>query len=236
MQYKRIVLNEPHASVEGLYDERLSGWNIDDRFINDVVFRLTDWHTDYLFHGFRHPSIKTLRFPFSRFIVDAERLWDDPMERIGQGIIYRHFDGYQRQVPCLNESRLLQLWEGHQQRLKDSLCEGALLLDCHSFPEDMGDVDVCIGFNEDWSKPDKELLDFTVNLFEENGYSVGINYPYSNSEAPECPFGYQSMMLEVNKRVYLERRSLYLKTHCDKHKSVREVVNLLLENTVTECS
>ena len=27
---------------------------------------------------------------------------------------------------------------------------------------------------------------------------------------------YQSMMLEVNKRVYLEGRSLYLKTHCDK--------------------
>ena len=33
MQYKRIVLNEPHASVEGLYDERLSGWQIDERFI-----------------------------------------------------------------------------------------------------------------------------------------------------------------------------------------------------------
>ena len=142
MRYKRIVLNEPHASVEGLYDDRLSGWAIDDRFINEVVFRLTDWH---------------------------------------------------------------------------------------SFPEDMGDVDVCIGFNEDWSKPDKELLEYAVNLFEENCYSVGINYPYSNSEAPACLFGYQSMMLEVNKRVYLERRSLYLKTRSDKKKSVREVVNQLLE-------
>ena len=29
MRYKRIVLNEPHASVEGLYDDRLSGWTID---------------------------------------------------------------------------------------------------------------------------------------------------------------------------------------------------------------
>lgn len=27
---------------------------------------------------------------------------------------------------------------------------------------------------------------------------------------------YQSMMLEVNKRVYLEGRTPYLKTHCDK--------------------
>ena len=29
MQYTRIVLNEPHASIEGLYDEHLSFWNID---------------------------------------------------------------------------------------------------------------------------------------------------------------------------------------------------------------
>ena len=232
MRYNRIVLNEPHASIKGLYDDRLSGWNIDDRFINDVVFRLTDWHTDYLFHGFRHPNIRTVRFPFSRFIVDAERLRDDPMEAIGQGIIYRHFDGYRRHVPQPHETLLLQLWEGHQQKLKDSLCEDALLLDCHSFPEDMGDVDICIGFNEDGSKPSQELLDFTVNLFEENGYSVGINYPYSNSEAPTCSFAYQSMMLEVNKRVYLERRSAYLKTQNDKKRNVREVVNQLLE-TVT---
>lgn len=230
MHYDRIILNEPHASVEGLYDDALSGWQIDDRFINDVVFRLTDWHTDYLFHGFKHPKIKTVRFPYSRFIVDAERLWNDPLEDIGQGIIYRHFDGYRRHVPKLHEAQLLQLWDGHQQKLKNNLCMGALLLDCHSFPEDMGDVDICIGFNEDWSRPSKDLLEYTVNLFEENGYSVGINYPYSNSEAPTCPFNYQSMMLEVNKRVYLERRSLYLKTHCDKKRSAREVINALLES------
>ena len=96
----------------------------------------------------------------------------------------------------------------------------------------MGDVDICIGFNEDWSKPDKVLLEYTVNFFEDNGYSVGIIYPYSNSEAPVCPFTYQSMMLEVNKRVYLERRSLYLKTHCDKKRSVRDIINQLLESLV----
>ena len=38
---------------------------------------------------------------------------------------------------------------------------------------------------------------------------------------------YQSMILEVNKRVYL--KGPYLKTHCDKKKSVREVLSLLME-------
>ena len=71
MQYNRIVLNEPHASMEGLYDDGLSFWKVDSSFINDVVLRMTDWHTDYLFHGYRSERIKTVRFPYSRFIVDG---------------------------------------------------------------------------------------------------------------------------------------------------------------------
>lgn len=233
MQYNRIVLNEPHASLEGLYDKRLSGWNIDDRFLNEVVLHLTDWHTDYLFHEFSHPNIKTVRFPFSRFIVDAERLWNDPMESIGQGIIYRYFDDYQRKLTESQELTLNNIWISHQDKLKKNLCEDALLLDCHSFPEDKGDVDVCIGFNEDWSKPSTELLNYTFNLFTGNGYSVGINSPYSNSEAPECPFKYHSMMIEINKRVYLEPRSIYLKTNYEQKKSIRDVIGQLIRTIIS---
>ena len=232
MQYNRIVLNEPHASIEGLFDKKLSGWSIDDRFLNEIVFPLTDWYTDYLFHGFSHPNIKTVRFPFSRFIVDAERLWNDPMERIGQGVIYRYFGDYQRILTKRQEWSLGSLWTKHQNNLKKNLCENALLLDCHSFPEDMGDVDICIGFNDDWSRPNMKLLSYTFNLFKDNGYTIGINYPYSNSEAPECPFKYQSMMIEINKRVYLERRSIYLKTHHEQKKSIREVIGQLIETLV----
>ena len=228
MQYKRIVLNEPHASIEGLYDNQLSFWNIDERFINDIVLKWTDWHTDFLFHGYRSERVRTVRFPYSRFIVDAERLWDDPLEQHGQGIVYKQFDGYTRTVPEENEAQLLGLWNWHQQRLRDNLCEGALLLDCHSFPSEMGDVDICIGFNEDWSKPHKETIELAVNLFEDNGYKVGINEPYSNSETPDCPFTYQSMMLEVNKRAYMEDGSLHL-TYNTKYKcNVRAVFQTLL--------
>jgi len=228
MQYNRIVLNEPHASIEGLYDNQLSFWNIDERFINDIVLKWTDWHTDFLFHGYRSEKIRTVRFPYSRFIVDAERLWDDPLEQHGQGIVYKQFDGYTRTVPEENEVQLLGLWHWHQRRLRDNLCEGALLLDCHSFPSEMSDVDICIGFNEDWSKPHKETLELAVNLFEDNGYKVGINEPYSNSETPDCSFPYQSMMLEVNKRVYMEDESLLLRNDAIKNHNVRDVIQTLL--------
>lgn len=228
MQYKRIVLNEPHASIEGLYDNQLSFWNIDERFINDIVLKWTDWHTDFLFHGYRSEKVRTVRFPYSRFIVDAERLWDDPLEQHGQGIVYKQFDGYTRNVPEENEAQLFGLWHWHQQRLRENLCEGALLLDCHSFPSGMSDVDICIGFNEDWSKPQKETIELAVNLFEDNGYKVGINEPYSNSETPDCPFSYQSMMLEVNKRAYMEDGSLHLRRNTKYKCNVRDVIQTLL--------
>ncbi len=228
MQYTRIVLNEPHASIEGLYDNQLSFWNIDERFINEIVLKWTDWHTDFLFHGYKSEGIRTVRFPYSRFIVDAERLWNDPLEQLGQGIVYRSFDSYIRTVPERSERILLGLWHWHQQRLRYHLCEGALLLDCHSFPSEMSDVDVCIGFNEDWSQPDKETIEMAVNIFEENGYKVGINNPYSNSETPDCPFLYQSMMLEVNKKAYLETGTLRLKNSLHYRRNIRDVMAILL--------
>lgn len=228
MQYKRIVLNEPHASIEGLYDSNLSFWKIDERFINEVVLKWTDWHTDYLFHGFCNDRIKTVRFPYSRFIVDAERLWDDPLESEGQGIIYRQFYGYHRNVPESSEHLLLSLWQWHQERLRKNLRPDALLLDCHSFPSELGDVDICIGYNEDWSKPCKETIELAVNLFEENGYTVGINYPYGNSETPDCPFPYQSMMLEINKKAYMEDESLNIRTTVEYRKNVHELIGHLL--------
>ena len=228
MQYKRIVLNEPHASIEGLYDNQLSFWNIDERFINDIVLKWTDWHTDFLFHGYRSEKVRTVRFPYSRFIVDAERLWDDPLELHGQGIVYKQFDGYTRKVPEENEAMLLGLWHWHQQQLRENLSADALLLDCHSFPSEMSDVDICIGYNEDWSKPHKETIELAVNLFEDYGYKVGINEPYSNSETPDCPFPYQSMMLEVNKRAYMEDGSLHLRQNTKYKCDVRAVFQTLL--------
>ena len=197
MQYKRIVLNEPHASIEGLYDNQLSFWNIDEHFINDIVLKC------------------------------------DPLEQQGQGIVYKQFDGYTRTVPEENEVQLLSLWHWHQQRLRDNLCEGALLLDCHSFPSEMSDVDICIGFNEDWSKPHKATVELAVNLFEDNGYKVGINEPYSNSETPACPFSYQSMMLEVNKKAYMEDGSLRLIGKNNHKRDVRDIINNILSELET---
>ena len=131
-------------------------------------------------------------------------------------------------IPPEYEAKLLNLWHSHQARLRDNLCPDALLLDCHSFPSELSDIDICIGYNEDWSKPNKETIELAVNLFEDNGYKVGINEPYSNSETPVCPFDYHSMMLEVNKKVYMEPGSLRLKESSSFKSSVRYLMARLL--------
>ena len=228
MHYTRIVLKYSSYSIEGLYRVRLSFWSIAEELINVTLLKLTDWHTDYLFHGYRKENIRTVRFPYSRFIVDAERLWDDPLEAEGQGILYKRVKGYSRMIPPEYEAKLLNLWHSHQARLRDNLCPDALLLDCHSFPSELSDIDICIGYNEDWSKPNKETIELAVNLFEDNGYKVGINEPYSNSETPVCPFDYHSMMLEVNKKVYMEPGSLRLKESSSFKSSVRTLMAKLL--------
>ena len=92
----------------------------------------------------------------------------------------------------------------------------------------MSDVDICIGYNEDWSKPNKGTIELAVSLFEDSGYKVGINEPYSNSETPDCPFTYQSMMLEVNKKAYMEDGTLCLKRNSVYRKTIRDLMTNLL--------
>lgn len=121
---------------------------------------------------------------------------------------------FYRTIPAEAEKPLHGLWHSHQRCLRSALASGSspLLLDCHSFPTRMSDVDICIGFNEDWSKPDTRTIEYAVNWFEDNGFKVGINTPYSNSIAPECSFRYHSMMLEINKKAYLKGNSILLRT------------------------
>lgn len=57
----------------------------------------------------------------------------------------------------------------------------SFLIDCHSFPDDLSEVDVCIGINDDWSKPDADILDEVVQVFTKYQYITRINEPYSNS-------------------------------------------------------
>ena len=53
-------------------------------------------------------------------------------------------------------------------------------------------------------------IEYIKDLFSSHGYKVGINDPYSNSITPKSKFDYKSVMIEVNKRCYMDENTLAL--------------------------
>lgn len=210
MTGKNIVLNVPHSSINGIFDDNIGKWSDNPYFINDCVRKHTDWWTDMLFTVRDEDNVTKVVFPYSRFVCDAELLEDDTLEKNGQGIIYTHFSVFDRgALSDKAKAFLLGAWKAHQEELKSHLNENSVLIDCHSFSSDLGNTDICIGFNDDWSF-DKRLVDDVAAIFKSFGYSVAFNAPYSNSMAPKTDFEYSSFLIGVNKRIYMNENLLIL--------------------------
>ena len=111
-KYERIVLNIPHASIEGIAE---SGWQQGKSFFSKVR-EWTDWYTDYLFWS-NQKQIIPVRFDLSRFIVDVERLENDPLDAIGQGILYKKFVDCERTSDSSEQRRLLSAYYQHIDKL-----------------------------------------------------------------------------------------------------------------------
>jgi N-formylglutamate amidohydrolase len=169
-------------------------------------------------------GIKTVIADYSRFFVDVERLPNDPLEAIGQGILYEKFNGLKRFIGVEERRGMLAYYLGYIKNLKEMLNEHSLLIDCHSFPSDLSDVDICIGYNNDWSKPTDFVIDLITGYFEHEGYKVGRNEPYSNAISPKTNFNYNSIMIELNKRIYMDEKTLELS---DNAKNIRKQLSTL---------
>jgi N-formylglutamate amidohydrolase len=236
-KFGKLVLNIPHSAVlNGVFDEKIGGWEYNSKFINKVLLEHCDLFTDFLF-SYKSDKVSSVIAPYSRFVVDTERLNNDPLEKIGQGIIYTEYDGFKRKA--LDEEVVEQLNSYRTTHLKRLLIELSkrrsgndnLLIDCHSFSSSIAeDIDVCIGFNDDASQPDNETISHIVSLFERNGYKVGINNPFSNSVTPFyngigfCR--YKSVMIELNKRTYMDEDS---HTINDTSRAAPKMRNTLME-------
>lgn len=226
-----IALNIPHSSAAMA---RVIPYD-DSRQLATDVHRWTDWHTDVLFKPQPELSPKVIPyvFPYSRFYVDIERLENDPLESIGEGIVYTNFygtnsNGNGRQVTAPERAKLMAL----RRKFLSSILlnERTLLLDCHSFPSDLAtDIDICIGYNDDNSRPSDKLLQSIADTFAQEGYRVAFNKPYSNAITPRWPIDYLSVMIEVNKAVYMDERTLRLTSAAG---TLTHTINKLYKNII----
>ena len=245
--YEHILLHIPHSSTYFPENRHaLSDLDPDERL-------LIDYYTDELFTtGKEKRDIHSIVFPYCRLYCDVERLINDPLEENGLGI------SYSRWIPCLNGQELtcrsfstkeqaFKIYvDYHAQvsKLMVGLGSDLLLMDCHSFSSHSNllcsnppDIDICIGFNDDATCPNKALIGDIEQHFQSRGYKVGINTPFSNSKTFEVPVEYHSVMIEVNKSLYMNEQTLEKTDGFDQLKaSIQSLYDKLLQDVEIDLS
>lgn len=214
--YRNILLHVPHSSTAFPEDSSFCFKDLDDE-----EQLLIDYFTDELFVPRNDDySIKSVVFPYCRLFCDVERLINDPLETKGLGISYNRTVGSKpnekRTFSCL--SIAFNYYADHHANVSKKIVNTAsplLLIDCHSFSNlpnllcsNPPDIDICIGFNEDETCPNKAVIGKISHFFASFGYKVGINEPYSNSKTFSVPIKYHSLMIEINKRLYMDEETL----------------------------
>lgn len=218
--YEGILLHIPHSSTSFPSESTHSFTDLDEE-----EKLLIDYYTDELFVPREQKRyICSVVFPYCRLYCDVERLVNDPLEDKGLGISYRrtvdsdYLPFEERSFSRLNEAfkYYADFHADVSKKIVEMTCMNKILLiDCHSFsalPNLLNptppDIDICIGYNDDETRPYTKTIDNIVQYFKSLGYKVGINEPFSNSKTFPVPVEYHSVMIEVNKRLYMNEQTL----------------------------
>ena len=235
---KKLMLHVPHAATSLPSEE---GFILNNEKIQQEITKLTDWHTDDLFHSETDEMIVA---SFSRIFCDVERFENDEeevMSKVGMGVLYERFDDgtvLRKITPELREKVIQNYYRPHHNALTLAAqtqldIEGScLIVDCHSFPS----TPLLKGLNQSTNRPDfnieidafhtpEILIDLAVTYFKNKGYSLGVDWPYSGTIVPMAFYKkdkrVQSIMLEVNRKLYLKEPS---NEKSDNYAATKEVV------------
>ena len=222
-----IIKHIPHSSLEfpEEYDIKARLLTFGRNYIQDNL-KMCDLYVDELFKDIEGVEVKA---KYTRLYCDVEKFKDDRLEEMakyGHGYIYtKGLNGkdYFRHRKINNidlDSGVDEYYDNHHQTLLNEvrkiLAKGkkVLILDLHSFSDEqalsLGEKgpfpDICIG--GDYLISDMDVIDLVTTKAKERGYTVGANYPFKGSIYPlglskEEKENVKSVMIEVNKRIYL---------------------------------
>ena len=217
---KQLILHIPHSSTKIPFHD---GYVSSHAKIQQEIIKLTDWYTDDLFDSDVDNKIVA---PFSRIFCDVERFADDELEImsiVGMGVLYEKLDSDEllRKVSPELRKKILNdyYWKHHnslttiveEQLIKNGEC---LIIDCHSFPSTplqkaINQIPNTPDFNigTDSFHTPKKYIEASITYFENLGFTLGVDWPYSGSIVPMKYYQKDkrvtSIMLEVNRRMYL---------------------------------
>ena len=243
----RIIVHIPHSSTnipEIFQQVFLPG----KEKLHSELLCMTDWYTDELFAcqdclAIVHQYSRLVCDP-ERFLDPEEEI----MWQKGMGMYYtRMADGnlLKRNPLCSREGlrsygKALQIYQQHHSRLTEAVRHQlkyfgkALLIDGHSFSETVLPYepkvnqqryrpDICLGTDPVFT-PDA-LLCAAKDYFTKAGLGVAVNTPFAGTIVPE-PFyslkdkRVQSLMIEVNRSLYMNEKTGEKKSSFDEVKDV----------------
>lgn len=223
-----ILFHVPHSALK----IPKQYWNIcikDQNYIERTNKFLSDYLTDKLIPN----KCRKLVFKYSRLFCDVEKFKDDSkeiMSKKGMGVIYTNDCDTTIAIPNKKyKSKVLKSYYDKHHNKLDKIVTNILkkynkciIIDFHSFADEMVEKlfnisntpDICLGIDNIYT--DVKLINFTINHFNKYGYSVEINKPYSGTIIPNKYFNRKekrlsSIMLEINKRIYLNDKNDFYK-------------------------
>ena len=197
-----LLIHIPHASLR-LPQDFWRDIVVDQKIIEYNLHFMADYKVDEFA---RDIDCHKVIAKYSRLYCDVERFQndaDEPMARLGMGAVYTHLPGgaqYRQVTPERREEIIRQAYEPHHAQLNKWFSGNDAL----------------------------RLKSYTERL----GYSCALNYPYAGALVPMDFYrdknpGLCSVMLEINRRFYLEGETVREESVRDIGKIIEYIVNEL---------
>ncbi len=214
------LIHLPHSGTK-IPPEYLDDYYLDKDDLEHNIYQYADLFTDELFSKL-FDSYGGVKSEYSRLFFDPERFGDDSLEnmqkKFGLGWFYENSILENKPLRrTINKAKIRAYFDEHHKKLNQLTSHKleefgkCTVIDCHSFSnerywfhDDIELPDICIGF-EDFHI-DSILVENIKAQFSE--YTIGINKPYAGSLVPTNYWGkdkrIKSVMIEINKKLYLE--------------------------------
>ena len=240
-----ILINIPHASL-CLPPDFWCDVMVDRKIIEHNLSFMADYKVDELA---RDIDCHKITAKYSRLYCDVERFRndvDEPMARLGMGAVYTHLPGgmqYRQVTPECREEIINQAYEPHHAQLNKLSQKivtqhgSCMMIDLHSYSNDLvrklfgyteNLPDICLGYDDEWFSENDALK---LKLYiEKLGYSCVLNYPYAGALVSMDFYrdkkpGLRSVMLEINRRIYLDGETVRQESVHDIGKIIKYIAN-----------
>ena len=235
-----LLIHIPHASL-CLPPDFWRDVMVDRKIIEHNLHFIADYKVDELA---RDIDCYKITAKYSRLYCDIERFQndaDEPMARLGMGAVYTHLPGgvqYRQVTPERREEIIRRAYGPHHAQLNKLSQKivaqhgSCMMVDLHSYSDDLvrklfGYTEnlpyICLGYDDEWFSESDTLR--LKSYIEQLGYSCALNYPYAGALVPmdfycnKMP-ELRSVMLEINRRVYLDGGTV-------RQESVRDISKII---------